>query len=216
MYFRLDMTKFILRVDDIGQDLDQSHEDENLAYFWKWWNAGGWGDEPIYLGVVPLFTTHKTREVLLELEEKTDAVICLHGWDHHPHKLLPEDLTKGQALFPKANCIIPPFNDYDGTVFSTLEKEFKDPVLFGGLPTQHHAFGDAPTMIGSILHLSAQPDLYTHSYRLVDLVQDFPDPGYPVVITLHHRWDCNFLDGVGKLRKALEGLLVSVDAARPV
>jgi hypothetical protein len=67
----------------------------------------------------------------------------------------------------------------------------------------------------AVLHLSADRRLYHHSYRLTARIDEIEDPGYPVVITLHHRWDGAHLSGVGALRRALDGRLASVDEARP-
>lgn len=207
--------KFILRVDDVGQDLTQTEPDVELRTFRKWWEAGGWGGEPVYLGVVPAVIGQKERDWLLDLEIKTEAVISLHGWDHAHRNLSPLHLEAAQEVFPLANTVIPPYNMYDVHTIRAMGEKMYRPVLFGGFNGEHHTLGNAPCLTGGVLHLNAERILYNHSHRLVDVVKSlrFDVGDYPVVVTLHHRWDAKHLDGVRALHRMLEGNLYSVEEA---
>lgn len=215
------MTKFIVRVDDVGQALEQSEPDVDLAYFKEWWAAGRWGEAgvPIYLGVVPARLSQTDLDYLYELETTTGAELCIHGWDHADRILWPRDVMLARSILPRARCVIPPYNKYDErTIEATGQLSYacRKAVLFGGFDGENHRFGEAPTMVGNTLHLSATRELYAHSYVLAEHVELVSDPGYPLVLTLHHRWDAGkWLDGVGKLREALDGRTVAVDKAAP-
>lgn len=209
------MTRFIVRVDDVGQSPEQWRSDVRLSYFLQWWEAGGWGDGPVYLGVVPKAVGATEIELLHELEETTGAEVCLHGWDHHPHELTAEDIDRASEVFPEARCVIPPYNRYGAEAIERTGLLAPPTVLFGGLPGEDHDYGSAPAVLGAVLHLSADRRLYHHSYQLAGRLDDIEDPGHPLVITLHHRWDGGHLAGVGELRRALEGRLATVDEARP-
>lgn len=208
------MTRFILRCDDCGQALDQSKPDIGLEYFWRWWNAGGWGDEPIYLGVVPGVLGERELDMLLDLESRTEAVVSIHGWMHDQRILMPEDLVQAKARFPKSNTCIPPYNQYDERTIEGM-REWDMPVLFGGFDGEHHNYGEAPKVIGNVLHLSARRDLYARCYQLVDVVDKVEDMGYPLQMTLHLRWDSGTMNGVGPLRKALSGKMTTTDECWP-
>lgn len=208
------MTRFIARVDDVGQAVDQTQRDVGLEYFWSWWKAGGWGEYPIYLGVVPAAVGPVEIEMLLELERTTKAKVCLHGWDHHPHALRLDDLSLAQVPFQDARVVIPPYNQYDSLTFQAM-KELGLNVLLGGFDGEHHELGPRPKLVNGILHLSAERELYAHSYRLIETVGKIDDPGYPRQLVLHLRWDEGRLDTVGNLRAALADRMVAVDEAWP-
>jgi hypothetical protein len=212
------MTRFILRVDDVGQIPEPQHiPDRGLNWFRRWWDAGEWGEEPVYLGVVPANIEYDEKEWLLRLEETTGAEIALHGWDHSAGYLTAKDIILAHKVFPAARAVIPPYNLYKAeTLHATGTLSPGRGVLFGGIPSHgHHTFGPAPTVTQGVLHLAAHEALYLHSYRMIDAIEEMPDPGYPVVVTCHHRWDRDFLDGVKRLRNALKNRLVTVEEAWP-
>lgn len=217
--------RFIVRVDDVGQRWEnQQKVDHGLREFFQWWDAGGWGEEPIYLGVVPAgLDIDYELGMLKELEVITKAELCIHGWDHARQRLTPAHIGRARAALPNARCVTPPFNLYDGATVDAMAILGDEPVLFGGLlevpgvRAADHAYGPRPLLLGNVLHLAAEPALYKRAHELVDVVRDYPDPGYPLVITLHTRWDLNPehpLEAVGALRKALAGRMASVDEAR--
>lgn len=212
--------KFILRIDDVGQALDQSQPDYDLKYFREWWTAGGWGDQPIYLGVVPAVMRRRELEYLYEIVYGSKAVICLHGWDHAREILTRESIRRGSEMFPSARHVIPPYNLYDRATIDAIEEflvqpKERPPVIFGGFHGEDHHYGDFPKMIGNVLHLSAIRILYARSYQIIEALDKVAGYPYPQVITLHHRWEQNFLPAVGELRQRLDGLLVSTDEIQP-
>lgn len=212
--------RFIIRVDDVGQGLDQSERDVGLTMFRKWMDAWGTPDEPIYLGVVPASLGWYEHEYLLDLEANTGAVISLHGYDHADQVLTPEHIEMASHYFPKARHVIPPYNKYDEQTLGgvwCLAQDGKPGVIFGGFDGEHHNFGLRPYMPSNrVLHLNAPRLLYARCYQLAQITSSPLSPvdmGYPFVVTLHWRWDWDFLDGVTKLRKLLEGRMVSTDEA---
>lgn len=204
--------RFIVRVDDVGQSLEQHERDARLEHFRKWLNAWGTLDEPIYLGVVPTFCDPYAIGYLAGLSR--GVRIALHGYNHWNQVLTPEHIEMASHYFPQSRWVIPPYNAYDEqTIAATwcLAQSGQRPVLFGGFNDEHHHYGEAPCIKYGVLHLSARRDLYSHSYRLIEAVAKIEDPGYPLQIVLHWRWDAPFLSGVTKLHKALEGRLASTD-----
>jgi len=205
------VTKFIIRVDDVGQALDQTQADSGLLLFRKWWEAGRWDGLPIYLGVVPTFLDDEAKEWLRDNLHRP-AEIALHGWDHVKQVLTELDVERGRAVFPDSRCVIPPYNLYD----ERTVKACNGMVLFGGFDGEHHNYGPDPIMVENCLHLPADRKLYSHAYRLVRLFDHDIENGLDYehefrVITLHHRWDAGFLDGVGRLRDAIADRLATVD-----
>lgn len=216
------MTRFIMRVDDVGQAPEQHKPDRGLAFFRSWWDAGGWGEEPIYLGVVPGILSPVEMDMLFHIEDTTEATLSVHGWDHAKQILQSSDISRALDVMPRARTVIPPFNLYDENTIRYLGRRIERPVLLGGFHEANaagreadHPYGPAPVVVDGVLHLSAGWLLYEHCYRMVEAVESFPDPGYPVVVTAHLRWDIDFFPGVRALREALAGRLVSVDEAWP-
>lgn len=210
--------RFVLRVDDIGQAPLQFQPDKELKYFRRWWDAGGWGDLPVYLGVVPAVLGELERNMLLQLEDTTGAEICLHGWDHGDRMLSRNDIHLATKAFPAARCVIPPYNKSDEATVAAME-EFGLRVLFGGFHGEHYQLGLEIGMIGKVLFLPASRDLYDRSYVVANLVDvwgatsggPWEGSNVPLVITLHHRWDTNFLEGVRRLRDLVAPHLITVD-----
>lgn len=209
------MTRFIVRVDDVGQALDQSKPDVGLEYFLSWWKAGGWGEHPIYLGVVPAALGPIELDVLRSVVRDSEARICLHGWDHAERVLTRVDIERAREVFGFANCVIPPYNRYDLPAYEGVIHPAEKPVLFGGFDGTDHSFGPAPRVVNGWLHLSADERLYARCYQLVEPVGKIEDPGYPLQVVLHLRWDAERLHAVGNLCAALADRMVAVDAAWP-
>lgn len=218
------MPKFILRVDDVGQALDQSQPDVGLKQFRKWWSRGNWNDIPIYLGVVPACLAGDgealgfLNDICINDRRPRGAELCLHGWDHAKQTLTQDHVFKAMEAFPSARCVIPPYNNYDEETVKAVSLIADDPVLFGGFNREHHQYGNGPCLTRGVLHLSACRELYSHSYLVADFLknvldQKWPTVDYPLVITLHHRWDHGFLDGVRRLRDLVAEHVVTVDTA---
>jgi hypothetical protein len=208
----------ILRVDDIGQDVDQTLPDIGLAYFKKWYEAGNWFDLPVYLGVVPQKLSAEDIVYLLDLEQNHSAVICLHGWSHIHQRLTRDHIRMASNVFPKSRMVIPPYNLYSNEAINAtaeLGTKKKPGVLFGGFDGEHHIYGEGPIMIGDCLHYPAYRPFYAHARQVVDAIKSHERktlPTYPLVITLHHRWDHDDLDSVRLLRDTIAPYLVSVDS----
>lgn len=211
--------RFIVRVDDVGQALVQKNLDVGLEQFRRWLAAWGEVDEPMYLGVVTGQLTDRELEMLFYIESHSQVVLCIHGHTHAPAALSPDEIVDSLRVLRGAKHFIAPYNQYnEETLAACWQKTptwMTDPVFFGGFDGDHHSYGEAPCVVDGVLHLSAHNDLYAHSYRLVDMVEKMDDPGYPLVVTLHHRWDANALDGVTRLHEALRGRIVSTAEAWP-
>lgn len=216
------MTKFIMRVDDVGQAPEQHKPDVGLEFFKSWWNAGGWGEHPIYLGVVPAMLGPDELEWLLQLERSTKAVLCIHGWAHDKRTLEPDDIRRAREVLPLAQCVIPPYNMYDARTMAAM-RSMLDPVLFGGHHEPNsrgreadHPHGRRPVLVNGVLHLSTEWTLYEHCYIMVERVYALKDrySTHPLVVTAHPRWDVDFFGGVRELREALGDSLTTVEEAR--
>jgi len=208
------MSQFVVVVHDVGQCPEpQSEPDRALSYFRSWWEAGGWTDEPIYLAAVPGVMGDKERGILIDHCRGTNARVCLHGWDHKRGKLGHGDLSAALAVFPDARTVCPPYFEYDDGTYEAMAS-LGLRVIFGGLNGEHHQHGTMPTRVGadgSIMHYSAMPWLYAHSYRMVGAVRNAADLSYPLVVNVHHRWDAVSLSGVARLREALAGRIVALE-----
>jgi hypothetical protein len=202
--------RWIVRVDDVGQQEDQRLKDEGLEQFLQWWRAGDWSGLPVHLGVVPACVSLEEHAVLHDLEQE-GAVICLHGWDHAERTLHPDDVRKGLEVFPDAKVHIPPYNRYDYTTLAAIPS---GSVLLGGFGGEHHRHGLEPKMIGNICHVSGTRMLCVKAWELVNVIPHVKEEPWPVQIILHHRWDrnCNF-QGLRQLRDLLAGNAAGVDEA---
>lgn len=230
------MPEFIIRVDDVGQAVNQQEPDVGLEGFRRWWDAGGWAGLPVYLGVVvaplgkwALEDYDRFEPVLgggphdwLRDHVKPPAEIALHGWDHRDRPLGLEDIRLSEESFGKARCIIPPHNKYDFATVDAMVETGKT-ILFGGFDGEHHNHGPAPKIVDGVLHLSAEKSLYDCSFRIADFLgtatsQNCPSVDWPLIITLHWRWDAGCkdagaMDGVRRLRDLVADKLTTVDEA---
>lgn len=225
------MPKFILRVDDVGQAVNQTKPDVGLEYFRRWWDAGGWAGLPVYLGVVvePLGlagspvaarvfgcpSDPESSYGWLSAHIRPPAEIALHGYRHKDKPLDLEEIYLAEESFPDARCVIPPYNKYNDATFDAMRQTGKT-VLFGGFNGEHHNYGEAPRIVDGVLHLSADRTLYQHSYIVAQTAKIKIDHGtsdHPLVITLHHRWDEKFFDGVRRLRDLVADKLTTVEEA---
>lgn len=215
------MPKFILRVDDVGQAVDQSKPDVGLEYFRRWWDAGGWEGLPVYLGVVAGTLGEREIDVLNVLTSSgrmdCPTKLCSHGWSHRDETLTSEEIFKSSDILPTV-YVIPPYNKYDSDTIKAVallhDESGEQPVLFGGFNGEHHPYGEAPRIVDGVLHLSAERALYQHAYQVAEAIEmGYGTDAWPMVITLHHRWDANFLDGVRRLRDLVADKLTTVDEA---
>lgn len=206
--------RFLVVVHDVGQHTNpQSEPDQGLAYFLAWWKAGGWTNEPLYLAVVPAMLGPEERDVISAHIQATRVQVCLHGWDHKQAVLGAEDLVRAHEVFPDATAVCPPYLRYGKPTYEAMGA-LGLTAIFGGFHGEHHVWGEAPADLGrGVTHLSATPELYRHSYRMVEAVEATEDPGYPLVVNIHHRWDAISLDGVRRLRDALNtyGRIVTLE-----
>lgn len=206
--------RFVVVVHDVGQAEDQSQPDVGLEFLRRWWDAGGWTDEPIYLAAVPAAMGEPERQMLRDMERDTGARICLHGWDHHPHELSREDIERAHEVFPTSMSVCPPYLRYNHDSLLATERVLNwGATFFGGFYGQHQHYRDEPYFVNDVLHLPAREELYRHSYRMVEYIEQAGDPGYPLVVNVHNRWDAANLKGVGELRRALQGKLITVEEA---
>lgn len=209
--------KFILRVDDVGQDLDQSKSDKQLSRFRKWWSVGKWEGVPIYLGVVPAFCGEWERGWLSDLLPSSH--IALHGWDHAHAMLREPDIRKASDVFPTSQVVIPPYNLYDGETVEGIAKVLgPQSTLLGGFDGDHHRYGCLPVRVplrmGDVLHVSANPKYYARCYQLVNTVEhtiDRVESEKMIQVVLHHRWDVEFLEGVRELREVIGPHLIRIE-----
>lgn len=210
--------RFIVRVDDVGQEYVQSEKDYDLALFAKWYEC--WKGLPLYCGIVTNCIGSNEMEWLkVNIPEQFRA---LHGYDHAKQYLTEDHIKKGLLLLPNANVVIPPYNLYNMATFRGMES-MKKPTLLGGF-REDHRFGERPYLVhGSILHISAQRVWYDkcnvleHRIKAFDKEwggrwEDLPH-SWPAQVVLHHRWDAHDLDSVKRVRDLIADRMVPVDAA---
>jgi hypothetical protein len=220
--------RLVLRVDDVGQDVDQSRPDRGLRAFLRWWDAGDWSGLPAVLAVVPAALDGAAWRALHGLAAVPGVGLALHGWDHAPGVLTPDDVRLGALAFagnglPVPRAVVPPDNRYNALTLAATRLLHDRPVLLGGFDGEHHDHGEAPRVVDGVLHLSADRGLYAHAYAVADALgkgEAFaPGSGerpWPRVLTLHHRWDLSqpgFLSGVRRLRDLVADRLVGLDEA---
>lgn len=209
--------RFVLRVDDVGQALRQSEPDRNLGYFKLWWRTGRWEGLPIYLGVVPAVCGEAERDWLRK--NVPPSQVALHGWDHSDEPLSVQHVAMASDCFPESRVVVPPYNKYDERTLVGVRRLLPpSPVLLGGFDGEHHPYGEYPTLVAGVLHLSADPRLYARCYQLVPTVKALlaspTEEGRVLQIVLHHRWDAETMEGVRPFRDLVGPHLVSVDEVK--
>jgi hypothetical protein len=220
--------RLVCRVDDVGQDVDQSQPDRGLRSFLRWWDAGGWAGLPVVLAVVPAALDEAAWLALHGLAAVPGVELALHGWDHAPGVLTPDHVRWGARAMAErglpVRAVVPPDNRYNALTLAAVRLLADRPVLLGGFRGEHHDYGERPKVVDGVLHLSAFRDLYAHAYLLAARVAEereledagmvaAGEPGWPEVLTLHHRWDAEFLPGVRRLRDLVADSLVGLDEA---
>lgn len=198
------MNRFIVRVDDVGQAVDQSQPDIGLAYFIEWLNAGSWWPNVrLHLGVVPGVMSSEDIASLKNIARKHSWELCIHGWNHSQCALSSDHIESARDRLGETHCVIPPYNMYDEDTLSACARLLEDPVLLGGFDGEDHEYGIKPALVRGVAHFSADKRLYDRCYRLAPLIETLPAADYPLMVTLHHRWDAMTLNGAGELAKAL-------------
>lgn len=214
--------KFILRIDDVGQDLDQTQPDKGLRYFMDWFTKGGWQGLPVYLGVVPSFLDMEAILTLRDLQQE-GAIISLHGWNHEKQPLTPDHIRRAVEIFPAADSVIPPYNMYDVATVTGMDLHMPPGAkcLFGGMVNDHHQHGTKPKWVSAdVLHLNAACKLYARSWDAANAVNSIfkgaePGANHPLVITLHHRWEHQAVGASAGLREMIHNCLVPWRHAMP-
>jgi hypothetical protein len=204
-------TKFLVRVDDVGQAEIQANPDRGMELFARWYDP--WRGLPVYFGVVP---AGLTASEFSWIDHNIPAqYLAIHGWDHARGPLSVGHIARAVAVLPEARVVIPPYNSYDAETVRAMDVHIAGtPVLLGGFPRDHHNYGDAPKRIGArTIHVSATRNLYDRCYQLADSIPSMllPAVDYPLQIVLHHRWDVKNLDGVKRLRDVIADRMVTID-----